>query len=281
MGTRSYCIGLMCCRTMSEMLQSPMFLILLNLVICGNTQETGRLMLSVHPTNGFVKEGETLKFQCGPKKTKGVSWYKNGQYFSSTQTNVYQTLATSETGGSYHCEVYFPPQKSEPVEVVITDKNVAFHVVPISPLEGETLKLSCRFKFNIPLKKDFVFYRNGKEIHSMKLTNRESSHSIKVNSTDGSGWYKCTIGMFESRSVKVQVQVRARSYSTEIAASLVPVLLFAGLIASAWFIHRRGHTGNSSPVSQPKRSQASGEAAAASNLEYAVIGAAHNAGCFA
>ncbi|XP_059498292.1 high affinity immunoglobulin gamma Fc receptor I-like [Stegostoma tigrinum] len=167
-------------------------------------------MLSVHPTNGFVKEGETLKFQCGPKKTKGVSWYKNGQYFSSTQTNVYQTLATSETGGSYHCEVYFPPQKSEPVEVVITDKNVAFHVVPISPLEGETLKLSCRFKFNIPLKKDFVFYRNGKEIHSMKLTNRESSHSIKVNSTDGSGWYKCTIGMFESRSVKVQVQVRER-----------------------------------------------------------------------
>ncbi|XP_043539727.1 Fc receptor-like protein 6 isoform X2 [Chiloscyllium plagiosum] len=187
---------------------TSVLLILLILALCRITQAFGRPVLNVYPTNGFVKEGETLKFQCGTGKVRAVIWYKNGQFFAYGWGNYYETLANNETGGSYHCEIYNSWKKSETVKVVVTDRNVAFHVVPVSPLEGETLKLNCRYKYDHRWKKDFGFYRNGKKIHSMWLPGRESSYSIKVNSTDDSGWYSCKIDWSESRNVKVQVQER-------------------------------------------------------------------------
>ncbi|XP_072422740.1 Fc receptor-like protein 2 [Chiloscyllium punctatum] len=184
---------------------TSVLLILLNLALCRITQAFRRPVLNVYPTNGFVKEGETLKFQCGTERERAVIWSKNGRSFTSRWGNIFETVANNETGGSYHCAISNSWKKSETVEVVVTDRNVAFHVVPVSPLEGETLKLNCRYKYDHWWSKEFDFYRNGKKIHSMWLPGRESSYSIKVNSTDDSGWYSCKIDWSESRNVKVQV----------------------------------------------------------------------------
>ncbi|XP_060712956.1 Fc receptor-like A [Hemiscyllium ocellatum] len=85
---------------------------------------------------------------------------------------------------------------------------MAFQVDPVSPLEGETLKLNCRYKSNRRWNKDVSFYRNGKKIHSMRFTGRGSSYSIKVNGTEDSGRYSCKIGGSESRNVNVLVRER-------------------------------------------------------------------------
>ncbi|XP_059498058.1 Fc receptor-like protein 3 isoform X1 [Stegostoma tigrinum] len=87
--------------------------------------------------------------------------------------------------------------------------RVAFYVVPVSPLEGETLELNCQCQYYYWwTKQDFTFYRNGKKIHSMKSTTDESSYHIKVKSTNDSGLYSCKIDGSESQHVHVQVQER-------------------------------------------------------------------------
>ncbi|XP_043539665.1 Fc receptor-like protein 3 [Chiloscyllium plagiosum] len=88
------------------------------------------------------------------------------------------------------------------------DRNVELHVDPVSLLEGERLKLNCRYKYYIWRSKDSVFYKNGKKIHAVWFPGRESSYSTKVNSTNDSGWYSCKIGGSESRNVSVQVRER-------------------------------------------------------------------------
>ncbi|GCC21053.1 hypothetical protein chiPu_0019520 [Chiloscyllium punctatum] len=97
------------------------------------------------------------------------------------------------------------------VHVLIMDaegRNVELRVDPVSPLEGERLKLKCRNKYYIRWKKDSCFYKNGVKIHAVWLQGRESSYSIKVNSIDDSGLYSCKIGGSESQNVKVQVRER-------------------------------------------------------------------------
>ncbi|XP_043539698.1 platelet endothelial cell adhesion molecule-like isoform X2 [Chiloscyllium plagiosum] len=274
-----------------------LLLTLLNLALFGITQAIRRPVLYINPATGFLKEGGTLKLECATDKGRVIYWFKNKQYFDSTQSNIYEEPVDSETGGSYHCMTSTPWKKSETVEVVVTvsdevltleanpehalrneriemscwtrpqnlrgrnhfgwyrnnglikqstygsltiesaaysdeasyrcelkigykkwvsnelnitvsDGNVAFHVVPVSPLEGETVKLNCRSRLDIWWETEFTFYKKGKMIHSMKSEKRESSHSIKINSTDDSGLYSCKVYPYISWPVDVQVQER-------------------------------------------------------------------------
>ncbi|XP_048379850.1 platelet endothelial cell adhesion molecule-like isoform X4 [Stegostoma tigrinum] len=256
-----------------------------------------RPVLYIYPASGFVKEGETLRLQCGTIKGRSVYWYKNGNFLHITRSNVYEVLANSETGGSFHCKIYNSRQESETADVVInvsdqaltleakpqvalknekivmtcstpflylkgpkhfqfyrnnvlmketedglftieraqhadqasyqcelridykklvsnnlsitvSDRDVAFHVVPLSPLEGETLELNCRHRYKYYWERECAFYGKGKIIHSMKSMSHECLYSIKVNSTDDSGWYYCKVNLWESQSIKIQVQER-------------------------------------------------------------------------
>ncbi|XP_059498328.1 Fc receptor-like protein 5 [Stegostoma tigrinum] len=213
---------------------------------------------------------------------------------SNTTKCVYNIGAISRRDkGIYHCSVrneVTGPLQSDGIELTVIVPVTDAVLIPrtngteIQP--GECLVLRCLvregtepqfiwYRDNVPLRNGSASSHvtaDGGElvIHSFRRDSVGRYHCAAINTgTDGT--------IFNVTSDYIEFTLRARSYSTEIMASLVPVLLFAGLIALAWFIHRRGHTANSSTVSQAKRSQASGEAAAASNLEYAVIGAAHNA----
>ncbi|XP_043539689.1 platelet endothelial cell adhesion molecule-like isoform X3 [Chiloscyllium plagiosum] len=254
-------------------------------------------MLHVYPTSGFVKEGENLKLECGKDKAGTFYWYKNEAQFKKTQTNIYEILVNSKTGGSYSCKRHYPWFMRAPAVTVIilskemltldakhqhalrdekivmncrtpfqnlrghkrfqwyqnnkfiketedgsltigsakhsyeasyrcelgmsyrkwvsnnltitvSDGNVAFHVVPVLPLEGETMKLNCRYKYNSQSERKFAFYRKGKMIHSLRSTNGESAYNIKINSVADSGLYSCKISWHTSRSVDVHVQER-------------------------------------------------------------------------
>ncbi|GCC20458.1 hypothetical protein chiPu_0019018 [Chiloscyllium punctatum] len=201
-----------------------------------------RPVLHVYPTSGFVKEGEYLKLECGKDKAGTVYWYKNEEQFKTTQTNIYEILVNSKTGGSYSCKRHYHWLVSAPAVTVIVlskemltldakqqhalrgekivmncrtpfqnlrgHRNVAFHVVPVSPLEGETMKLNCRYKYNIQSERKFSFYKKGEMIHSMKSTNGETAYNIKINSVADSGLYSCKISWYTSRSIDVHVQER-------------------------------------------------------------------------
>ncbi|XP_048450124.1 junctional adhesion molecule A-like [Rhincodon typus] len=196
--------------------------------------------------------------------------------------------------GMYHCSVrneVTGPLHSEEVEIIVivpvTDAVLISRTNGTEIQPGDRLVLRCLVREGTEPQfiwcRDNVPLRNGSAsshvtadggelvVHSFRRDNVGSYHCAAINDgTNGT--------IFNVNSDYIEFTLRARSFSKEIAASLVPVLLFGGLIESVWFIHRRRDTGNSSTVSQPKRSQASGEGAAAGNLEYAVIGAAHNAG---
>ncbi|XP_048477059.1 platelet endothelial cell adhesion molecule-like [Rhincodon typus] len=195
--------------------------------------------------------------------------------------------------GIYHCSVrneVTGPLHSEEVEITVTvpvtDAVLISRTNGTEIQPGDRLVLRCLvregtepqfiwYRDNVPLRNGSASSHvtaDGGElvIHSFRRDNVGSYHCAAINEGNNGTIFNVT-------SDYIEFTLRARSYSTEIAASLVPVLMFAGLIASAWFIHQRRDTGNSSTVSQPNRSQASGEGAAADNLEYAVIGAAHNA----
>ncbi|XP_043539732.1 basement membrane-specific heparan sulfate proteoglycan core protein-like isoform X3 [Chiloscyllium plagiosum] len=195
--------------------------------------------------------------------------------------------------GLYHCSVengVTGHQHSEDIEITViipvTDAELISSTNGTEVHSGEWLVLWCRvregtepqfiwYRDNVPLRNDSGSYHvtaNGGElaIHSFQRDDVGRYHCAAINKGSNNTIFNVT-------SDYIEFTLRARSYSMEITALLLSVLLFAGLIVLACFVHRRRHTGKPSTLSQPRRSQSSCERTAVSNLEYAVVGEAHNA----
>ncbi|XP_072422990.1 Fc receptor-like protein 5 [Chiloscyllium punctatum] len=250
----------------------------------------------------YLIEGDTGSLICSVSNGSLPIYY---QFYNSSSVELYWELSNStelvynigpisrRDKGLYHCSVrneVTGPQHSEDIEIAVivpvTDAVLIYFINGTEIQSGDRLVLQCRVREGT--EPQFLWYHDN-----MLLRNGSASYHVTADGgelvihsfqRDNVGRYHCaainngTNTIFNVTSDCIEFTLRARSYSKEIVMSLLPLLLLAGLIVLRCYIQRRA-TGNSSTVSQPRRtgSQPSGEAPADSNLEYAVVGAAHNA----
>ncbi|XP_043539695.1 platelet endothelial cell adhesion molecule-like isoform X8 [Chiloscyllium plagiosum] len=257
--------------------------------------------LIIQPEKDLI-EGDPGSLICSVSNGSLPIYY---QFYNSSSVELYRELSNStelvynigpisrRDEGHYHCSVrneVTGPQHSEDIEIAVIvpvrDAVLIFFINGTEIQSGDRLVLRCRVREGT--EPQFVWYRDN-----MSLRNGSASYQVTADGgemvihsfqRDDVGRYHCAAinkganhTIFNVTSDYIEFTLRAQGYSKEIMASLLPVLLLVGLIVLWYYIHWRD-TGNSSTVSQPRKSQPSGEGAAASNLEYAVVGSAHTAG---
>ncbi|XP_048449630.1 Fc receptor-like protein 5, partial [Rhincodon typus] len=186
-----------------------------NLALHGITQVSdGTLTLEAKPQHAL--RGEKIVMNCRtPFRTlRGHNLfllYRNNWYMQKTKDGSFTIKSAKQSDeASYQCKfrIGYREWASNNLSITVSDGSVAFHVVPVSPLEGETLELNCRYRYKIWWMREFTFCKKDQIIHSVKSARQESSYSIKVTSTDDSGLYNCNINEQTSRTVDVWVQER-------------------------------------------------------------------------
>ncbi|XP_072422997.1 Fc receptor-like protein 5 isoform X2 [Chiloscyllium punctatum] len=173
-------------------------------------------MLTLDAKQQHALRGEKIVMNCRTpfqnlRGRKRFQWYQNNKFIKETEDGSL-TIGSAKRSdeASYRCELGMSYRKwvSNNLTITVSDGNVAFHVVPVSPLEGESMKLNCRYKYNLQWETTLSFYKKDEMIHSMKSTNGETAYNIKINSVADSGLYSCKISWYTSRSIDVHVQER-------------------------------------------------------------------------
>ncbi|XP_038642884.1 Fc receptor-like protein 3 isoform X2 [Scyliorhinus canicula] len=263
--------------------------------------------LTINPGNGII-EGETAWLSCSvPSGTPPIKYH----FHKEPSVEIYQhisnlTSITYEIGnviiydeGSYYCmagnQATDPPLQSDHIVLSVIVPVVGASLVSKDNLTviaaGDCLVLQCQLKKGTAPR--FLWYRDN-----LPLTNNSESYHFNdegnefvVHSFEAhhGGRYQCVAinrgideMMFNTTSNYFEVALSVRSYSTEVAASVFPLLLITGVIAVIGFKLRQKKQGNSSKVLQPQcgatetRSQPASQELSPANFEFAVIGSFPN-----
>ncbi|XP_072349603.1 Fc receptor-like protein 3 isoform X3 [Scyliorhinus torazame] len=263
--------------------------------------------LTLHPGNGII-EGEAAWLTCSvPSGTPPIkySFHKEPnveiyQHMSNLTSIVYEIGKVSrDDEGSYYCmagnQATDPLLKSEQIVLPVIVPVAGASLVSKDNLTviaaGHRLVLQCQLKEGTAPR--FLWYRDN-----LMLTNNSESYHFNAEGNElvvdsfeahHGGRYHCvSINrgideiMFNTTSKYFEAALSVRSYSTEVAASVLPLLIIAGVIAVIGFKLREKNQGNSSNVLQPQsgatetRSQTASQEISPTNFEYAVIGSSQN-----
>ncbi|XP_038642894.1 platelet endothelial cell adhesion molecule-like isoform X6 [Scyliorhinus canicula] len=256
--------------------------------------------------NGQVFVGQQLKVTCEVKRNPSRSslryvFFRKGQALNSPSIGKSYIVAHAqlEDSGTYLCEVMKTEssvtKRSDGISVKIHLPVVGASLVSKDNLTviaaGDCLVLQCQLKKGTAPR--FLWYRDN-----LPLTNNSESYHFNdegnefvVHSFEAhhGGRYQCVAinrgideMMFNTTSNYFEVALSVRSYSTEVAASVFPLLLITGVIAVIGFKLRQKKQGNSSKVLQPQcgatetRSQPASQELSPANFEFAVIGSFPN-----
>ncbi|XP_060712974.1 platelet endothelial cell adhesion molecule-like [Hemiscyllium ocellatum] len=241
--------------------------------------------LIIQPRKDLI-EGDPGYLICSVSNGSLPIYY---QFYNSSSVELYGELSNNtelvynigpisrSDEGLYHCSVrneVTGPQHSEDIEIAVivpvTDAVLIFFINGTEIQSGDRLVLRCRVREGT--KPQFVWYRDNTPLRngsaSYHVTADGGELVIHSFQRDDVGRYHCAAinkganhTIFNVTSDYIEFTLRARGYSKEIVASLLPVLLLAGLIVLWYYFHWRD-TGNStadlvySEVTIKKRTEA-------------------------
>ncbi|XP_038644259.1 Fc receptor-like protein 3 isoform X4 [Scyliorhinus canicula] len=263
--------------------------------------------LTIHPRSDVI-EWETAWLSCSvPSGTPPINY----RFYKEPSLDIYQQMSnlTSFTyeignvsrydGGSYYClagnQATEHPLQSEQIVLSVIVPVAGASLVSKDNLTviaaGHRLVLQCELKEGTTPR--LLWYKDN-----LQLTNNSESYHLNAEGNElvvdsfeahHGGRYHCVAinrgideMMFNTTSNYFEAALSVRSYSTEVTASVLPLLLIAGVIAIIGFKLREKKQGNSSKVFQPQsgtpeaRPEPTSQEVSPTNFEYAVIGSSLN-----
>ncbi|XP_038644614.1 hemicentin-1-like isoform X2 [Scyliorhinus canicula] len=263
--------------------------------------------LIIHPRSDAI-EWETAWLSCSvPSGTPPINY----RFYKEPSLDIYQQMSnlTSFTyeignvsrydGGSYYClavnQATEHPLQSEQIVLSVIVPVAGASLASKDNLTviaaGHRLVLQCVLKEGTTPR--LLWYKDN-----LQLTNNSESYHLNAEGNElvvdsfeahHGGRYHCVAinrgideMMFNTTSNYFEAALSVRSYSTEVTASVLPLLLIAGVIAIIGFKLRENKQGNSSKVLQPQsgtpeaRPQPASQELSPTNFEYAVIGSSLN-----
>ncbi|XP_032652207.2 Fc receptor-like protein 3 isoform X2 [Chelonoidis abingdonii] len=196
-------------------------LLVLALGLAATAQKT---RLTLDPPWSTVFRGESVTLTCSTSHPSGrrFTWYRNHKPFRSTEKNNLRIKYTQEEdAGRYQCKAS-DSERSDPVQLTISENWLILQVPYYGVFEGDPLCLRC-YGWKGAKVSGIRYYRDGVDVTPSHVN---SELSIKQARTRDSGKYHCT-GSMRTTVMFTEVNSPPASISVQELFS-TPVLKAAG-----------------------------------------------------
>ncbi|XP_058871821.1 Fc receptor-like protein 5 [Acipenser ruthenus] len=200
-------------------------LILLTVVSCSRQYEEGcpKAVLTLQPAWSQIFTGETVTLSCeveGGSADWSFKQNRDGReeaWCSDQYTSRYGDSCTISTArhhhsGVYWCEYASGQERSNAVNLTVSNERVILQTPPQPVFEGDTLTLRCRVRPGFKAV-GIVFYKDNKELQSRA----DKERSVDRVSKSDEGSYKCRArwnSRYSGESAEVRVSVRELPQTT-------------------------------------------------------------------
>ncbi|XP_058874514.1 Fc receptor-like protein 5 [Acipenser ruthenus] len=210
--------GQYCCR--GQRGDQPLYSQLSDKVILTVSEVCPKAVLTLQPAGAQIFTGETVTLSCeveGGSAGWRFKQYRDGhekalctdQYSGRNGDHCKITYAQESHSGVYWCESASGQERSNAVNLTVSNEWVILQTPTQPVFEGDALTLKCRVRYNDHITR-VVFYKDNKELQSQA----DTELSVARVSKSDEGSYKCTAWGWSSYhygdSAEVRVSVRER-----------------------------------------------------------------------
>uniref|UniRef100_A0A8C0H6P3 Ig-like domain-containing protein n=1 Tax=Chelonoidis abingdonii TaxID=106734 RepID=A0A8C0H6P3_CHEAB len=159
----------------------------------GPSATAQKTRLTLDPPWSTVFRGESVTLTCSTSHPSGrrFTWYRNHKPFRSTEKNNLRIKYTQEEdAGRYQCKAS-DSERSDPVQLTISENWLILQVPYYGVFEGDPLCLRC-YGWKGAKVSGIRYYRDGVDVTPSHVN---SELSIKQARTRDSGKYHCTGSM--------------------------------------------------------------------------------------
>uniref|UniRef100_A0A8C0H221 Ig-like domain-containing protein n=1 Tax=Chelonoidis abingdonii TaxID=106734 RepID=A0A8C0H221_CHEAB len=170
----------------------------------GPSATAQKTRLTLDPPWSTVFRGESVTLTCSTSHPSGrrFTWYRNHKPFRSTEKNNLRIKYTQEEdAGRYQCKAS-DSERSDPVQLTISENWLILQVPYYGVFEGDPLCLRC-YGWKGAKVSGIRYYRDGVDVTPSHVN---SELSIKQARTRDSGKYHCTGSMRTTSYTSIEAQ---------------------------------------------------------------------------